>query len=79
LQNTLALLVATIPKTTPISSNSNPRSDRFEYGIVGEVVVVVAIKSHTNFLLITLVVEKNTTIQGGLMYTIKGLLIALDN
>jgi len=66
LQNTLVLFVATTVKTTPTSSNSKLDSNRFEYGAIGELVVVVATRSQTNAVLVALVVEENIAIQGGL-------------
>jgi hypothetical protein len=56
LQNTLALLVAASAKSIPMAPNFRPaysssphqKSDRFEYGAIGEVVAAVATRSQLN-------------------------------
>jgi len=63
LQNTLALFVATIAKTTPTSSNSKIESNRFEYRAIGKVVAIVATKSHINFMPVAPIVEENIDTQ----------------
>ena len=48
LQNTLALLVAASTKSTLSSASSKPIQDRFEYGVLGEVMAAIATRSQMN-------------------------------
>ena len=48
LQNTLALLVASLTKSASGSTSSKPKQDIFQYGAFGEVVAIIDTKLQMN-------------------------------